>query len=76
MSISSTLSTPRRAARSRGRLSNLVEGVRITLEACEDAFAAVSMYQELSALSDAELERRGVPRQHLFRLVFDRLTRQ
>lgn len=35
--------------------------------------AAAALYQELSRLSDAELERRGIPRGELHRCVFEAL---
>jgi hypothetical protein len=35
---------------------------------------AEAAYQELSGLCDAELERRGLDRQHALRIVFECLT--
>jgi hypothetical protein len=36
-----------------------------------DAHAAAALYAELSRLSDAELKRRGIPRQDLHRCIFE-----
>lgn len=60
--------------RARSRMGDLGEGIRDTLQVCADALEAAAIYQELNTLSDAELARRGVPRQHLLRSVFHRLT--
>ena len=38
---------------------------------CRDSYAAAVLYQELSKLSDAELERRGLARCDLHRNVFE-----
>ena len=46
------------------------------LDAHADADAAVALYAELSRLSDAELERRGISPGGLQRLVFETLTRR
>jgi hypothetical protein len=43
------------------------------IEASAAAYAAAALHAELSRLSDAELERRGVPRGHLHRCVFEAL---
>jgi hypothetical protein len=53
-------------------------GARIIefIDARADAYAAAALYAELSRLSDAELERRGIPRGDLHRCVFETLTRQ
>jgi len=40
---------------------------------CADSWAAADLYQDLSRLSDAELERRGIPRGELHRCVFEAL---
>lgn len=40
-----------------------------------DAYAAAALYEQLSRLSDAELERRGIPRGDLHRRAFETLTR-
>ena len=39
---------------------------------CRGSYAAAVLYQELSKLSDAELERRGIARCDLHRQVFER----
>ena len=53
-------------------------GARIVefIDARADAYAAGALYAELSRLSDAELERRGIPRGDLHRCVFETLTRR
>ena len=38
--------------------------------ACAESYAASAMYQDLSRLSDAELQRRGLSRENLARDVF------
>ena len=54
------------------RLAALIVGL---LAVCADAWAAVGLYEELSGLSAAELERRGVARDALNRHVFEIVTR-
>jgi hypothetical protein len=44
------------------------------LAICGNAWAAANMYEELSRLSDAELERRGIPRAALGRRVFEAMA--
>ena len=61
-------------ARARRRVGRFVAGTRSWLVICGDALAAAEMYQELSRLSDAELERRRLSRQQLTRFVVDKLT--
>jgi hypothetical protein len=39
---------------------------------CRDSYAAAVLYQELSKLSDSELERRGIARCDLHRQLFER----
>jgi len=39
-----------------------------------DAWAAAALYENLSKLSDAELERRGIPRGELHHRIFERLV--
>jgi hypothetical protein len=46
------------------------------VEARADAYAAAALYEQLSRLSNAELERRGIPRRELHRHVFETLTRR
>jgi hypothetical protein len=51
-------------------------GTRIVevLAICGNAWTAANMYEDLSRLSDAELERRGIPRGELHRCVFEALN--
>jgi len=51
-------------------------GARIVevLDTCANAWAAAGLYEELSRLSDPELERRGIRRADLQRHVFDGLA--
>jgi len=53
-------------------------GARILafLTTCADSYAAATLYQELSRLSDAELERRGIPRGELHRHIFQDLAQR
>jgi hypothetical protein len=53
-------------------------GARIldVLRACADGYAAAAEYEELSKLSEAELERRGIPRGDLRQHIFEALTRR
>jgi len=44
--------------------------LRTWIEAYAAAGAEAALYQQLSRLSDAELERRGIPRGELHRCVF------
>ena len=53
-----------------GLLQRAREHVRAWLEARAATAAEVALYEELSRLSDAELERRGIPRGDLHRCVF------
>jgi uncharacterized membrane protein (Fun14 family) len=55
------------------RLAALIVGV---LAVCANSWAAAGVYEELSGLSDAELERRGVPRDGLNRYVFGIVTKR
>ena len=41
----------------------------MVLCACDGSWAAAELYENLSRLSDAELERRGIPRGELHRCV-------
>jgi hypothetical protein len=52
-------------------------GARIVafIDARADAYAAAALYEKLSKLSNAELERRGIPRGELHRCIFETLTR-
>ena len=53
-------------------------GARIVefIEARADAYAAAALYDELSKLSNAELERRGIPRGDLHGCIFETLTKR
>jgi hypothetical protein len=53
-------------------------GARILafLTTCADSYAAATLYQELSTLSVAELERRGIPRGDLHRHIFQALAQR
>jgi hypothetical protein len=46
------------------------------IDARADAYAAAALYEKLSKLSNAELERRGIPRGELHRRVFDILAKR
>lgn len=54
-------------------LLNTWTGIDLWIRACGQAYTTYAMYQELSRLSDAELNRRGLNRAELARDVF--LTR-
>jgi hypothetical protein len=70
MSIGCTLASARDQI---GRLSaRIVE----LIDARADAYAAAALYEKLSKLSNAELERRGIPRGELHRRVFDILAKR
>ena len=45
------------------------ERVKAWMEARAASAAEAALYQELSRLSDAELERRGIPRGELYRCI-------
>jgi hypothetical protein len=45
--------------------------LKIWIEACASAAAQAALYQQLNALSDTELQRRGIPRSELHRCVFE-----
>ena len=53
----------------RDSLASLLSKLRAALEAGANAYAAAAVYQQLSALSDAELARRGLSRASLARDV-------
>ena len=52
-----------------GRLGALAAHLATWCETCADYYEAAALYEELSALSDAELERRGLSRATLARYV-------
>jgi hypothetical protein len=53
-------------------------GARVVefIDARADAYAAACLYEELSKLSNAELERRGIPRGELHQCIFETLIRR
>jgi len=53
-------------------------GTRIIefIDAGADGYAAAALYEELSRLSDAELDRRGIPRGDVHQHVFETLNRR
>src|SRR5262245_48031993 len=57
-----------------GKGRNLGARFAAIFRACADAWEAASLYEDLSRLSDAELERRGIPRTDLHRCVFEALA--
>lgn len=63
-------------SQSRDEARRLGARVLAFLTVCADAYAATTLYQELSRLSDAELERRGIPRGNLHRHIFGAVTRR
>lgn len=46
------------------------------IRACGDAYVASAIYEDLSRLSDAELQRRGLSRENLAREVFKSCERR
>jgi hypothetical protein len=65
--------TPFAAGKPAGSLAGWIKsiGIRIATwaDTCADGYAAAAMYEQLSALSDAELARRGLSRATLARDV-------
>lgn len=57
-----------------GKAKHLGASLAAIFRACADAWDAASLYEDLSRLSDAELDRRGIPRGELNRCVFEVLT--
>jgi hypothetical protein len=57
-------------------LSNRIRSISLRLmvwvDTCADYYAAAAMYEQLSALSDSELARRGLSRATLARAACDR----
>lgn len=51
-------------------LASLWSGLAAWVRTCGDAYVASAIYEDLSRLSDAELKRRGLSREHLARDVF------
>ena len=56
---------PAKAAALSSLLESLAQGVKIWMNSCADYYAAATMYEYLSALSDAELNKRGLSRDTL-----------
>jgi hypothetical protein len=59
------------AARTRGAVQSLWAAVRATLAEWRRHRTAAALYARLSRLSDAELQRRGIRRSDLHRIVSD-----
>ena len=57
-----------------GKAKHLGARLAGIFRACADAWEAASLYEDLSRLSDAELDRRGIPRADLHRCVFGALA--
>jgi hypothetical protein len=53
----------------------LVAGAARIVAACAASWEAAALYENLSRLSDAELERRGIPRGELNRCVLEALMK-
>ena len=70
MSIGWTIAPARDQVRRLG--AHIVEFI----DACADAYAAAALYEKLSKLSNAELERRGTSRGDLHRCIFETLTKR
>ena len=51
-------------------LTSLWSGLAAWVRACGNAYVASAIYEDLSRLSDAELERRGLNRENLARDAF------
>ena len=51
-------------------IKSLPRRVRMWANSCADYYAAASMYEQLSKLSNAELSRRGLSRDTLAREIF------
>jgi hypothetical protein len=60
-------------------LSNRIRSIRqrlmVWVDTCADYYAAAAIYEQLSALSDSELARRGLSRATLARAACDRSSR-
>jgi hypothetical protein len=54
-----------------GLIKSLAESVRAWANSCADSYAAATMYEHLSGLSNAELHRRGLSRDTLARDVLE-----
>jgi hypothetical protein len=60
----------------RHKATQLCARIAELIEARADAYAAAALHEELSKLSNIELERRGIPRGELHRCVFETLTKR
>ena len=60
--------------RVRGKAKNLSQRIVEAFAVCANAWEAAGLYEALSKLSDAELERRGMPRSELHRSIFEMVT--
>ena len=58
------------------RVARLVASVARVIDVYADSCAAAALYGELSKLSDAELERRGIPRGDLHRCILETLIKR
>jgi hypothetical protein len=63
------------AGPARDQVKRLATRIVELIDACADAYAAAALYGELSKLSNAELDRRGISRGDLHRCVFETLTK-
>jgi hypothetical protein len=61
-------------ARALGASRRACANIAAYVACCRDAYAATALYDELSKLSDAELQRRGIARGDLHRLVAEKLS--
>jgi hypothetical protein len=68
-SAESALAAPRGGLRLAGRLSSMAKSITDYIDMMADFYAAATLYDELSKLSDAELHRRGLSRDSLAREV-------
>jgi hypothetical protein len=59
------------AATLQGWIGSAARRIKNWMEAYASAADQAALYQQLYGLSDAELERRGIPRGELHRLVFE-----
>jgi hypothetical protein len=68
-SAENALAAPRGGLRLAARLSSMAKSIRDYIDKMADFYAAATLYDELSRLSDAELRRRGLSRDTLARDV-------
>jgi hypothetical protein len=66
----------RTIAQARDQAKRFGERILEVLRACADGYAAAAEYEELSKLSKAELERRGIPSRELPQHIFETLTKR